>query len=87
MKKIIAIAAALSLSACGDPKTIDGVYYDTYGLFSKDEVRSDKVQYKLVMGNVVWGALLFETVIAPIYFFGFSLYEPVGLKTDMEKRQ
>jgi hypothetical protein len=35
------------------------------------------VQYKTVVGNVIWGIILVETIIAPIYFFGFSLYEPV----------
>ncbi len=66
------------LAGCASDKTINSVHCETYGLFNRDEVRRDDVEYKLVVGNVVWGVLLFQTVIAPVYFFGFSLYEPVG---------
>lgn len=65
------------LSACSDNKRIDGYLYETYGLFNKDEIRNKDIEYSLVVGNVVWGVLLFETIIGPIYFFGFDLYEPV----------
>ena len=37
-----------------------------------------------IVGNVVWSVLLVETVIAPIYFLGFSLFEPVGPKGEVE---
>jgi hypothetical protein len=34
----------------------------------------------MIIGNIVWSCILVETVIAPIYFLGFSVYEPVGKK-------
>jgi len=32
----------------------------------------------MIWGNIIWGVILFVTVIAPIYFFGFSMFEPIG---------
>jgi len=66
---------------CGDTKIIDGIEYDTYGLINDDEKKNPNIQYEVIWGNVVWGAILVETIVAPIYFFGFSLWEPVGKKT------
>jgi len=81
MKKIImALITTLLLVACSDNKTIDGVEYETYGIISKDDVKSDSVKYKVCWGNILWGAVLVETVIAPIYFFGFDMWEPVAKK-------
>jgi len=62
---------------CGDSKVIDGKEIQTYGLINKEEVRDPNIKYRLVVGNVVWGFVLAETIAAPIYFFGFSIYEPV----------
>ena len=84
MKRIVALALvivlAVSTASCGDRKTIDGVTYDTYGLFNADDKKNPDIQYELIIGNVVWGVILFETIVGPIYFFGFSLFEPVGKK-------
>ena len=77
---IIAILATAMLMACSDNKTIDGVEYETYGLISKDDVKSDSVKYSVCWGNVIWGTVLVETVIAPIYFLGFDMWEPVAKK-------
>ena len=80
-KKIIGLVLAVSIiscfSGCGDNKVINGKEYETYGLFNKDEVRSDCVEYDLIIGNAILGILFSGTVIAPIYFYGFSLYEPI----------
>ena len=62
---------------CGSGKHIDGKYCDTYGLINKEE-KCEEVRYKTIIGNVIWGIILLETVVAPVYFFGFSLYEPVS---------
>jgi hypothetical protein len=83
MKKIIITILTmclLALSACSNSKKIDGTMYETYGLFNKDEVRDKTIHYELVVGNLVWGIVLVETIVAPIYFFGFDLYEPVEKK-------
>lgn len=77
MFKKLALAAvlAVSLSGCGDPAVIDGKYISTYGI-AGDPVPC--IKYRVVVGNVIWGIVLSETVIAPIYFAGWSLYEPIG---------
>lgn len=84
MKKIISLAVAVFLSlqlvACGDTKVIKGVEYDTYGLLNEDEKKNPDVQYEVCWGNVIWGVLLFQTVVGPVYFFGYSLFEPVESK-------
>lgn len=85
MKRFLALAIvvvflSVAVMGCGDTKTIDGVTYDTYGLFNADEKKNPDIEYRLIVGNVVWGVILFETIAAPIYFFGFSIFEPVGKK-------
>lgn len=70
------------LTGCGSDKTINGVKYGTYGLFNKSEQRNDDIAYKLIVGNLVWSIILVETIIAPIYFIGFSMYEPVGANNN-----
>lgn len=80
MKKLLAalICAVFlfTVAGCGDGQMVSGKYCDTYGLLNK-ETKCEGVEYKTIVGNVIWGIILVETVIAPIYFFGFSLYEPV----------
>ena len=87
MKKFIAIFMALAILTifvgCGSDKTINGQLYTTHGLFNKDEA-SPNIRYKMIVGNVIWGVILFEMVWAPIYFFGFSMYEPVGVKLNLK---
>lgn len=83
MKKIIVFAIIVSIffiSGCSENKRIDGELYETYGLFNKKDVRDEKIEYQLVTGNLVWGIFLAGSIVAPIYFFGFDLYEPVGVR-------
>jgi len=84
MKKIITMLLCVAFlfvaSSCGEGRTVGGKYCDTYGLLNKHEVKCDNVQYRTIVGNVVWGIILVETVVAPIYFFGFSLYEPIPVE-------
>jgi len=89
MKKVITLLTAIiftavfMVSGCGDSKIIDGVEYDTYGLITMvTDPPNPEVQYKPIWGNIVWGCLLIETVIGPIYFFGFSMFEPIGRKLE-----
>jgi len=84
MKKIITVLLmvffVLTMVGCSSNKVIDGKKYKTYGLINKDDEKDPDIEYELVVGNLVWGCLLVETVVAPVYFFGFDLYEPVGKK-------
>jgi hypothetical protein len=73
------LIGSLGLAGCADKMTADGVTYVPYGLANQDE-KDPRVQYEICVGNVIWAVILSETVVAPIYFFGWSLYEPVGLK-------
>jgi hypothetical protein len=98
VKKIIStlsIICFLSVFGCGDTKvlqvadnnTVPGyrnVEFNTYGLFNKNDEKNPNVKYRLVIGNVVWSVILCATIVAPVYFIGFSLYEPVAMKTGKE---
>lgn len=82
MRKIMCVVLAASLlAACAQPKTIDGVTYGPYGLLNSDDMKNDNIRYEVVWGNVIWACILMETVVFPVYFFGFSLFQPVGKKT------
>ncbi len=82
MKRTLLITmTCLSLAACGQPATLGGVYYPTHGFLDKDTKKSEKVCYELSVGNVVWSALTLGSIVLPVYFVGFSLYNPVRLKT------
>ena len=81
MKKLICIIlVGFTLIVCADEMTIDGVTYDTYGFLNKEENKDPNIKYEVSIGNVIWSCILVETIIAPIYFFGFSLLEPIGIK-------
>jgi len=89
MKKVLCLLLfglmIVFLSGCGSPKVIDGKEYATYGLLNEPSMKNDKIEYRTIIGNVVWGVVLCETIIAPVYFFGFDLYEPVGKKGEVMK--
>lgn len=73
----LALASTMLLAACtAEEKTINNVTYGTYGLVNKDEMRNPNIQYELSG----WSIILVETIVAPIYFIGWDLYEPVGPK-------
>ena len=76
----VLIAVSLVLGGCGQPLTMSTKTYPTYGLFNESTDKSKDVCYKISVGNVVWSIILVETIIAPIYFVGFSLYNPVRMK-------
>lgn len=79
-KYLLAVVLGLSLllSACGaDEKHINGVTYDTYGIFNEGETKNDDIHYEISGWSIFWSILFSETIIVPIYFIGFDLYEPV----------
>ena len=90
MKRIAAAFLSLflifSTIGCGDELLANGIVYETKGPLSSVP-RNSCVNYKVITGNVVWGIILIETVIAPIYFFGFSLWEPVSIKPKCISKQ
>lgn len=90
MKKIFSLLMIVSilLISCGSDKDIYFVNEKTaetkiytfkqYGLFDKDEIKNDKIEYKIIVGNVVWAILLCETLFVPFIIIGWYLYEPIG---------
>lgn len=81
MKKLIAVVAACSLlAACGRPIDYNGKHYPTHGVFNEDTAKSKDMCYEVSVGNVVWSVILIETIVFPIYFIGWSLWNPVGPK-------
>lgn len=80
MKKILlSLVIALALfTSCADDKVIDGVRYRPYGFMNADDVKNDSIRYEASAGSVICGVIFFETVIAPIYIFGFDTMQPVG---------
>lgn len=84
-KPVLLLLAASVLSGCADSMWVDGKKYGTYGLLNEKSMRSDKVEYRLVAGNVIWSVILCETIFMPLYFIGFSIYEPVGPAGRTEK--
>ena len=83
MKKFIAalcISAMLALTACGHPLETPTKTYPTYGYLNVDDNKSKNVCYEVSTGNIVWSVILSETIIAPVYFIGFDLFNPVSLK-------
>ncbi|MFA6365174.1 MAG: hypothetical protein WCW78_02120 [Candidatus Paceibacterota bacterium] len=59
-------------------KVIDGVEYSDYGLLDQSRNENPNIEYKPNWTNIVVGAVLIETVIAPVYIFGYHFMEPVG---------
>jgi hypothetical protein len=78
-KFMVVMIMALSLAGCGDPMEIKGTMVPTYGLFNEDD-KFENVEYEISIGNVIWSIILIETIFMPVYFIGFSLFEPVGMK-------
>lgn len=74
----VVVSVAL-LAGCAKRQEICGVTYLPYGLANREERKNDAIAYEVSWGNVIWGVILVETIIMPIYVFGFALYEPKGL--------
>ena len=83
MKKIIVVGLlALLLTGCGQPLYVDNKVYPTYGLFNEDTSKSKDMCYEVSVGNVVWSIIGIENIIMPVYFIGFSLFNPVSKKVN-----
>lgn len=74
------ILIACMLTACGAPIDYAGKYYPTVGIVNQADQRSEKMCYEVSVGNVIWSIILIETIVMPIYFIGWSLWNPVGPK-------
>ena len=66
--------------SCAEDTEIQGKMYQSYGIINENEAKNDSIEYKASVGNMIVGFLLVETVVVPIYVFGYDLFEPVGKK-------
>ena len=82
MRPTLALLACLLLSACGRPQYLGGTHYETYGLLNESTWRAKNVCYEASAGNIILSIVFIETIIFPVYFVGFSLFNPVRLKRD-----
>ena len=84
MKKLIIALSCIALVACGKPLDTPTKTYPTYGLLNADSSRSKNVCYEVSIGNVVLSAFFAATIIAPVYFIGFDIMNPVRVKRDKD---
>lgn len=80
--KIIALVLLVGLLfvSCAEEKTIDGVTYRPYGLLNEDTQKNPNINYEVSGWALFSGIVWVETVIVPVYVFGYNLWEPVGKK-------
>lgn len=83
------LLSAILLISCADSKdfVINGetVIVEPYGWADSQMVKNDSVIYEASTGNIVWSVLLCQTIVAPVIFTGWYLYEPVALKNTEVK--
>ncbi len=82
---ILIILAALmlaSIASCADSKTIDGKTYRPYGLINEKDCKADSIHYEVAIDATIAGVIFVETVITPIYVFGFNFYEPICKESE-----
>ena len=78
---ILALASTLVLAGCGKSLTTERTTYETYGLLNAAK-KNSAVCYEISAGNLIWSFILVETIVFPIYLVGFSLFNPVRLKSS-----
>jgi hypothetical protein len=74
------VASALMLTACADPKVINGTTYQPYGIANEEAHKNPNIVYQVDKTSVILAVIFCETLIIPVYVVGWSLYEPVGPK-------
>ena len=62
---------------------IDGetVIAEPYGLANKSK-KIEGVEYEISLGNTIWAIVLSETIVAPVYFIGWDIMQPVGVEKN-----
>ena len=74
------VLLAVLMTGCGSPKVINLKYYKTCGLLNSDSCKDPNIIYEPSWGNIFWSVMLIETIVAPIYFFGYSMFNPISHK-------
>jgi hypothetical protein len=80
--KILWLLMLMMIISCADSKTfkIDGkdVLVEPYG-WADFDLKKENIRYETNVGNVIWSIILVETIVAPVVFTGWYLFEPVEL--------
>lgn len=85
-KQGCADAKKISVQVIVDSTTVDTtINFEPCGIFDKDEIQNEKIKYEVCWGNVIWSCIFVETIIVPIQYIGYYLWEPVGLKEEQQK--
>ena len=79
---VLALLVGLLFTSCAEPKTIDGITYRPYGLLNETEQKNPNIKYEISGWAVASGIIFSETIIVPVYTFGFNLWEPIGKVGD-----
>lgn len=77
MKRVSFILLLVLLASCGSSiQTRDGKIVECYGLMDQHKVKVDGIRYDTSIANVIWGVILVETIVVPVWLFGYKLYCP-----------
>ena len=71
------IGAAALLAGCDNNKNIEGKNYPVFGIANQEAQRDPNVIYEISAGSVIWGIILCETIVVPVYIIGWDLWQPV----------
>lgn len=86
MKNTILILIPFLLISCaGNGYLYKGERHSPKGAFTTVEM-NPCLKYKVVKENIYLGALLLPTIVGPVYFWGFSYLDPVGVKQKCERK-
>lgn len=83
MKKLILasiLATIALLGGCADSRVFDKVKYNTYGIFNADDVKNPNVHYEVSIESIIVAIIFSETIIVPVYIFGWDIMEPKCVK-------
>ena len=81
---VVILALVIATTSCGGAlKPVNPMNaYPSYGIFDDDTNKSKNVCYKMSPMSVVLSIIFIETVIIPVYFVGWDLWDPFRMKTS-----
>lgn len=93
MKKIIftIMTACILFTSCAEnykytDKNGEQKIAKPYGWADYQENHADSIEYKVNIPNVILSAIFCETFVVPVWLTGWELFEPVGIKGEVETK-
>ena len=78
MKNLIALMLlSLALVGCAESKSINNKVIPPYGLFNEQAEKVPGVVYEISAPNIIVAIIFCETIVVPVYIFGWNMYQPV----------